>query len=121
MSDPRMVIIANMEAPYSIGRIVAQCCHAATMIILHAGEWEGNKFTLEADTDLAYWAKEDKITKIVVKVWGEEALKSLQEEAGRAGLRTALMIEDDGVCTALAIGPSSSPELDKLTKHLPLM
>jgi peptidyl-tRNA hydrolase len=121
MSDPRMVIIANMAAPYPVGRICAQCCHAATMIILHAGSWEGNRFTLEADKDLAYWAKEDKITKIVVKVWGEEALKSLQAEADKAGLRTALMQEDDSVYTALAIGPSASPELDRLTKHLPLM
>jgi len=120
-NPPRMVIVANMAAPYSLGRIASHCAHAATMILLHAGSWEGNKYTFEADPDLEYWAKEDRITKIVVKVWGEEALRDLQESAERAGIRTALFTEDDGHTSALALGPSSSPVLDRLTKHLQLL
>lgn len=121
MNEPRMVIVVNMAVNMGIGRLAAQIAHAATMIVLEAGMWTGNKYTMEADNDLAYWAKENRITKIVVKVWGEESLISLQKEADRAGIRTALMVEDDGQTTALALGPSASPELDKLTRHLPLM
>jgi PTH2 family peptidyl-tRNA hydrolase len=121
MNEPRMVIVVNMAVDMGIGRLAAQIAHAATMIILQAGEWKDNKFSLEADSDLEYWAKENRITKIVVKVWGEDRLRLLQEEADKAGLRTALMVEDDGQITALAIGPSSDPSLDRLTRHLPLM
>lgn len=121
MNEPRMVIAVNMAVDMGIGRLSAQIAHAATLIILQAGKWEGNKFLFEADCDLEYWAKEERITKIVVKVWGEDALKSLQESMEKSGIRTAMMIEDDGQFTALAIGPSSSPELDRLTRHLPLM
>ncbi len=121
MNEPRMVIVVNMAVDMGIGRLAAQIAHAATMVLLQAGEWKENRFTMDADNDLAYWAKENRITKIVVKVWGADTLQLLQEQAEKAGLRTALMIEDDGQTTALAIGPSSSPELDRLTRHLPLM
>lgn len=121
MNEPRMVIVVNMAVDMGIGRLAAQIAHAATMILLQAGEWQGNRYSFEADSDLEYWAKEDRITKIVVKLWGEDKLKALQADAEKAGLRTALMVEDDGQVTALAIGPSSSPELDRLTRHLTLL
>jgi peptidyl-tRNA hydrolase len=122
MNKPRMVIVTNMAANMGIGRLAAQIAHAATQIIIEAGKWTDEHFQLSTcdDSDLRYWMKES-FTKIVVKVWGEEALQQLQEDADKAGLRTALMVEEDGQITTLAIGPSSSPELDRLTRHLSLL
>ena len=123
MSEPRMVIAVNMAVNMGIGRLAAQIAHAATQLIIESGKWNSEgTFSLSTcdDPELRYWMKES-FTKIVVKVWGEDALRSLQEQADKAGLRTALMVEDDGQATALALGPSASADLDRLTRHLSLM
>ena len=121
-SEVKMVVVVNMAAKMSIGRLAAQIAHAATLAILEAGEWIDNTFQIITDGDpiLRYWMREN-ITKVVVKTWGEDQLHSLKAQAEALGIRTALMVEDDGQVTALALGPDMSEKLDPMTKELPLM
>ena len=121
-SEVKMVVVVNMAAKMSIGRLAAQIAHAATLAILEAGEWIDNTFQIITDGDpiLRYWMQEN-ITKVVVKTWGEDQLHSLKVQAEAMGIRTALMVEDDGQVTALALGPDLSEKLDPLTRELPLM
>ena len=121
MSDiPKMVIVANMAASMSIGRLSAQIAHAAVLALLQIGTWEDNFFRIEAPYDLQYWMKES-FTKVVVKAWGEDALLALERQAKAANIKTALMVEDDGQITALALGPAPMSTLAPLTKDLILM
>jgi len=121
-SEVKMVVVANMAAKMSIGRLAAQVAHAATLAILEAGEWIDNTFQIITDGDpiFRYWMQEN-ITKVVVKTWGAENLAELKKQAEERGIRTALMIEDDGQVTALALGPDLSEKLDPLTRELPLL
>ena len=122
-SDTKLVVVVNMAAKMSIGRLAAQIAHAATLAILEAGKWTpDHTFYVSTYDDpvLRYWMKEN-ITKVVVKAWGEEQLAELKKQAEERDIRTALMIEDDGQVTALALGPDLSEALDPLTRELPLL
>jgi len=122
-AEVKMVVVVNMAAKMSIGRLAAQIAHAATLAILEAGKWtQDHTFYISTYDDpvLRYWMKEN-ITKVVVKTWGEDQLHSLKAQAEAMDIRTALMVEDDGQVTALALGPDLSEKLDPLTGSLPLM
>lgn len=118
----KQVIAVNLAANMGIGRLCAQACHASILSLLNRGQWnaEGLQINTKEDSALHYWMKES-FTKVVVKVWGEEELLSLQDKAERLGISTALMIEDDGQKTALALGPCEPQLLDKVTKELTLL
>lgn len=117
---PKMAILVNVEVPYSTGRMVAQAAHAVCLNLLHQGDWNGVTFSLEADRDLEFWLKHS-FTKVVFKVWGEDELFRIVNEAKMKGLFAEVMQEDDGRYTAAAIGPSSEDSLVELTKDLILM
>jgi len=118
----KLVLVANMATNMGVGRVCAQCCHAAVLTILEAGEWVDTTFQIATDGDptFKYWMQEG-FTKVVVKVWGEEELLALKIKAESLGLRTALMVEDDGQCTALSIGPAETSKLNPVTRDLLLL
>ena len=65
--------------------------------------------------------------KIVVAVWNETELLSLEEQALAAGIPVAVIrdagrtVVAAGTVTCLGLGPATEAEIDKITGALPLL
>lgn len=120
----KMAIIVNVGADMSIGRLAAQVAHAATLALLKAGTWNetNTEFKIDAtgNTALQFWMQEH-FTKVVLKTWGAEEMHRIEREAKALDIPTALMIEDDGQVTALALGPVKATRLASITPRLVLL
>jgi peptidyl-tRNA hydrolase len=117
-SNVKQAVVVNLATPMSLGRLAAQGNHASLLAIINKGTWEGSKFQLEADLDLRYWLQGE-FTKVYLRTWGEGSILQLKQQADYLGIRNAVM-EEDGYLTAIAIGPFSTQEIDKITKDLNL-
>lgn len=117
----KQIIVVNMAAPMSLGRLVAQSCHASMLSILNRGSWDGDVFSLKTDDDsfaLKYWMKES-FTKVACKAWGAEQMLAIKADAESRGLYVSVM-EEEGHITAIALGPAESKKLE-FTKSLVLL
>jgi len=124
MPDPiSQKIVVNMKAGMPIGRLAAQIAHASWLPIIDKSEWHNDEFRFDT-TDYPgsqLWLK-DQFTKVCLRGWGDEMLLEIKAKAEEAGLLVGLM-EEDGFCTALAVGPGYTDEIDKILKPyaLPLL
>lgn len=115
----KQVIIIRKDLSMRLGKCVAQGSHAS----LHSYQK-----ALKMFPDITKEWDELGCTKICVYVKSEEELISIYGEAVKAKIPCAL-IRDAGLTefkgiptlTCCAIGPYKVDEIDKITKHLPLL
>lgn len=113
----KQVIVVRKDLKISVGKLIAQCCHAS----LEASEAAKRRSRRR-------WKKwvEEGAKKIVVKVDKLEELLKLEEEAKKQRIPHALIVDrgltevEPGTVTALAIGPWDDEEVDKITGNLKL-
>jgi PTH2 family peptidyl-tRNA hydrolase len=115
--DLKMVILIRTDLSMSVGKKIAQGCHAAVC----ASELSRtkNKEIWER------WFKEGQ-KKVVLKVKSEEELLSYYNKVKEKGM-IAILIADAGLTqiepgsnTAVGIGPVKSADIDPITGELPL-
>ncbi len=116
----KQVMIIRKDLGMSCGKISAQVAHAAVTLYDRANNKRKYKKWLKK------WLNEGQ-KKVVVKVSSENELRNLYEKALKFDL-PATLIQDRGLTeippgtiTALGIGPAPEAEIDKVTKHLPLL
>lgn len=121
MEEPfryKMAIVVRADIEMSTGKLVSQCCHAC----VEASEAARRK-SLSASKA---WRREG-AKKVVLKVNSLQELKDLEGEAKKLRLPSALIVDrgltelPPNTATALAIGPSRSGEIDKVTGKLKLL
>lgn len=116
----QQAIIVNLDSHMGLGRIVAQACHSSILSLLKKGEWDNNNFHItNVEEALEFWMKES-FTKVTFRAWGNDHMLSLQKEAEGLGLSTALM-EEEGIITALSVGPDYADRIKPLTQNLRLL
>jgi len=113
----KLVVVVRDDLDMSVGKLSAQVAHAAVTCALEAKAKRPKWFSA--------WYKEGQ-RKVVLKARDLEQLRTLKENAARAGLTTA-MIADAGLTelppnttTCLGIGPAPEKDLDPITGSLPL-
>jgi len=135
-NDTKQVIVIRKDLKMRKGKMVAQGAHASMKAVIDEGEfdkmdWGGG----DTDPQLIITLSEDMnawliglFTKICVSVDSEEELLTIYEQAKEAGLHCSLiqdagLTEFDGVptYTAVAVGPASREDCDKITGNLPLL
>ena len=116
----KLLIVANMKVPMSLGQIAAQVAHAAVAAVTQFGRWGDHVMHVdcEGNFDLQYWLQRS-FTKVVCKAWGDEEMNELKAKAKSLGL-PVVEIVDYGHLTAIAIGPADKEKL-KAFKDLPLL
>jgi len=114
----KQCILIRVDLKMSIGKIIAQACHAS----LEAAE-EARKLYPEA---YRLWRKEGG-KKVVLRCSGENELTEYYNKAKKAGLPASLIRDagltevPPGTITAAAIGPVREEDVDKITGHLKLL
>ncbi len=116
--DYKMVIVIRTDLGMSVGKMIAQACHAAVSAseeskktrTKHWRRWRdtgGKKVALEAESleeleALAYQAEELDITNVII------------QDAGHTEV-------PPGTVTCLGLGPDQAMKIDKVTGDLPLL
>jgi len=114
----KQVIVVRKDLKVSIGKLIAQCCHAS----LEASEAAKKR-------NLKKWKKwvDEGAKKIVVEVENLNKLLELEEKAKKMNIPNALIVDrgltevEPGTITTLAIGPWDEKEVNKLTGSLKLL
>jgi len=127
MAEHKQVIILRKDLNMRKGKMAAQAAHASMAAILNQGNYDENVFTLVLDERIKPWLS-GRFKKIVVSVNSENELKEVYEQAKAAGLITAYIV-DSGLTefggvptpTAVAVGPDTSENIDKICGNLPLL
>lgn len=128
MADTKMVIVMRTDLGMRKGKMVAQGAHASIGWLTQRplNKHGFPKFYLtEAERD---WL-ENSFTKICVGVGSLAALVQVYNNALEAGLHPINLVTDNGTTefhgeptpTCLAIGPTWSDDIDKVTGHLTLL
>lgn len=143
MTDTKMVIVMRKDLGMREGKMIAQGSHAAVNAILQEMNRTKDVFKhVDGDPDktsdewlmhvshgqpLYKWLT-GYYKKICVYVNSEEELLELERKAIYERINCYLVTDNgltefDGVKTktCLALGPDFSEEIDKITKHLPLL
>lgn len=114
----KMCIIIRTDLEMSVGKMIAQACHAAVDV--------SEKSKQENHTGWRKW-RDEGAKKVALQVDSQEELKELAEKADRLGIVYSV-IQDRGLTevppgsiTALGLGPERNDKMDKLTGNLPLM
>lgn len=114
----KMCIVIRTDLGMSVGKMIAQACHAA----VEASE-EAKRVNHSA------WRRwrDEGAKKVALEAEGEDELNELVERAETLDI-VAVTIEDRGLTevppgtvTALGLGPDLSSRLDKVTGSLPLL
>ena len=114
----KMCIVIRTDLGMSVGKMIAQACHAA----VEASE-EAKRVNHSA------WRRwrDEGAKKVALEAEGEDELNELVERAETLDI-VAVTIEDRGLTevppgtvTALGLGPDLSSRLDKVTSSLPLL
>ena len=114
----KMCIVIRTDLGMSVGKMIAQACHAA----VEASE-EAKR------TNHAAWRRwrDEGAKKVALEAEGEDELNELVERAEALDI-VAVTIEDRGLTevppgtvTALGLGPDLSSRLDKVTGSLSLL
>ena len=141
MKDTKQVIVMRKDLNMRKGKMIAQGSHASLKAITdqmnkkttfeHICDSKDKQDTwslyLSHDLPLYQWF-ESSFKKICVYVKSEEELLDIHKKTLEENIPVAL-IEDNGLTefkgvktkTCLAIGPYWSEDIDKITKHLPLL
>ncbi|MFH0868687.1 MAG: peptidyl-tRNA hydrolase Pth2 [archaeon] len=115
----KQAIVVRVDLGMSTGKLAAQSAHAslesAMKVVKHDSLFKTDIFNS--------WRKEGG-KKVVLKVESESALKKIEAECVKNGLKSAL-IKDAGLTeipagslTALGIGPDDEKRIDKVTGNL---
>jgi peptidyl-tRNA hydrolase len=114
-------IIVNLDTSMSLGRLCAQAAHASLIAILNQSDLGDDKLSLDYSDkpELKYWLNGN-FTKVILRGFGDKMLLDFMSKATEIGLPVGLM-EEDGMITALAIGPSKTKLIDQVTKNLELL
>ena len=111
----KQVILVRTDVKMSVGKKVAQACHASVGAVLVADEK-----TLDS------WNNKG-AKKIALKISGENTIRDLYHKAKKMRLPCFLVADagltelDAGTITALAIGPSDDGKIDKITGDIKLL
>ena len=109
------MIVVRSDLEMSIGKLVAQACHASVAAVLFA----------PSDT-LELWSRDGQ-TKIVLQARSLSELIDLEQKCDALPLIHALISDAGhtelapGTITALAIGPAEDKLIDKVTGSVPLL
>ena len=115
----KQAIVVRVDLGMSTGKLAAQAAHAslesALKVMKHDSIFKTNIFDS--------WKKEGG-KKVVLRVESESALKKLEADCIKLGLKSAL-IKDAGLTeipagtlTALGIGPDDEKKVDRITGNL---
>ncbi|MBI4017682.1 MAG: peptidyl-tRNA hydrolase [Candidatus Aenigmarchaeota archaeon] len=111
----KQVIVVRTDLGMSSGKIAAQVAHASIQA------WKNSR-----DTARKTWEREGS-KKVVLGIGSEEMLLAVHEKAKKAHLPAALVKDAGatevapGTLTCVAIGPAAEEDVDKITRHLPLL
>jgi len=111
----KQCIVIREDLKLSSGKLAVQVAHAAILAMERA------------DKRVVRDWKEEGQRKIVLKVSALQEIFRLREEAERAGVASAIVIDaglteiPPGTVTALGLGPASDTMLDKITGSLKLV
>jgi peptidyl-tRNA hydrolase, PTH2 family len=114
----KQCIVIREDLKLSPGKLAVQVAHAAVMASERAEKM--NRATV------VDWKQEGQ-RKVVLKVPGVPDLYRLKEEAERAGIASAIVIDAGlteipaGTVTALGLGPAHGKLMDKVTGKLKLV
>ncbi len=114
----KQCIVIREDLKLSPGKLAVQVAHAAVMAVERA-----EKMDRSAVSD---WKSEGQ-RKVVLKVAGVPDLFRLREEADRAGIASAIVVDAGlteipaGTITALGLGPAQAKLMDKVTGKLKLV
>lgn len=114
----KMCIVIRTDLGMSVGKMIAQACHAAV---------EASEEAKRANHSAWRRWRDEGAKKVALEAEGEEELNDLVERAEALDI-VAVTIEDRGLTevppgtvTALGLGPDLSSRLDKVTGSLPLL
>ena len=128
--NTKQVIVLRKDLKMRKGKMVAQGAHASMKAILDRGgikHPESNTLIVEMTPEMKSWIC-GIFTKVCVSVDSEEELLYCYKQAKSAGLICSL-IQDSGLTefngiptyTAVAVGPASNEDVDKITGELKLL
>ena len=116
----KQVILVRMDLKMGVGKIAAQCSHAAVKSYKEMSRSDkGRKLT-------EVWEATGQ-AKVVLKVADEAQLIDLAEEAKRLGINVATIRDagrtqiPSGSITVCALGPASADQIDLVTGNLKLL
>lgn len=123
----KQVIVIRKDLNMRKGKMIAQGVHASMKVFFDRLKPSENGFGISLTPEMQQWVQGD-FRKIVVYVNSEQELLEIYKQAIEANLPCAL-IQDNGLTefkgiktyTAVAIGPASDTDIDKITKDLPLL
>lgn len=123
----KQVIILRKDLNMRKGKMVAQGAHASMAAILNLGAYTDETLTISLDPRIKPWLL-GQFKKICVGVNSEAELLSLYNSAKEKGLVCSL-IQDAGLTefggiptfTAVAIGPDTEENVNKITQNLQLL
>jgi PTH2 family peptidyl-tRNA hydrolase len=111
----KQVIVIRKDLKMSLGKAIAQACHAAIEAYKNSNKEIVKKW------------EESGSKKVVLKVNSLEELLKIYEEAKKNGLVVSLIRDagktqlEEGTITCIAIGPDYSEKIDKITGNLKLL
>lgn len=114
----KQVIILRTDLKMSVGKKVAQGCHASVIAVENTRKMNPNM--------LKSWGNEGQ-RKIALKVKSEEELLDVYQLAKAMHLPCCIIQDagltqlEPGTVTAVGIGPAPAQEIDKITKTLKLL
>ncbi len=116
--DFKQCIVIREDLKLSSGKLAVQVAHASVMALERAEKQDRSAVSL--------WKAEGQ-KKVVLKVQSVQDLFRLREDAERAGLPNAIVVDAGlteipaGTVTALGIGPAPNKQMDRVTGKLSLV
>ena len=114
----KQCIVIREDLKLSAGKLAVQVAHAAVMAVERAEKMD--------KSTVSNWKGEGQ-KKVVLKAPGVPDLYRLREDAERAGIASAIVIDAGlteipaGTVTALGLGPAPNKQMDKVTGKLKLV
>lgn len=114
----KQCIVVREDLRLSAGKLAVQVAHAAILAMERAERMDRSV--------VSDW-KEEGQRKVVLKASGIQELFRLRDEAERAGIPSAIVIDaglteiPPGTVTALGLGPALSRQMDRITGDLKLL
>ncbi len=116
--DFKQSIVLRTDLGMSVGKLVAQGCHAAV---------DSSELAKKSKTQTWRRWRDEGGKKVILQVGSLEELEELAEKADDLGIVNAVIVDrglteiPPGTTTALGIGPDRSELIDKITGSLKLL
>jgi PTH2 family peptidyl-tRNA hydrolase len=116
--DFKQCIVVRDDLKLSAGKMAVQVAHAAVMAVERAEKMDRS--------NVVDWKREGQ-KKVVLRVPGVPDLFRLRDEAERAGIASAIVVDAGlteipaGTVTALGLGPAHTKLMDRVTGNLKLV